>query len=134
MLEQDAGEITAQIRALGNGIGADLVFEASGSPAAVPQGLGMLRNRGLYLVPGQYSNSGGVQIEPQLITFNALHIIGSSQYSVSDVEEYLAFLQAHPELHNAILELADCYTVEEINKAFEDAKARKNIKTMLVCK
>ncbi len=56
----------------------------------------MLRNRGVYLIPGQYSNRGGITIEPQLITFRALHLIGSSQYSHRDVEEYLRFLQAHP--------------------------------------
>lgn len=121
-----------KIRELNDGIGADLVFEASGNPHAFVQGLHMLRNRGMYLVPGQYSNSGAVEIPPQLITFNALHIIGSSQYSVSDVKEYVCFLQQHPELHPLISSLATCYPVSEINRAFEDAKAGKNIKTMLI--
>lgn len=121
-----------KIRDLNDGIGADLVFEASGSPQAFVQGLHMLRNRGTYLVPGQYSNSGAVEIPPQMITFNALHIVGSSQYSVSDVKDYLRFLQQHPELHSLISSLATCYPVSEINRAFDDAKAGKNIKTILI--
>lgn len=124
--------VTDFVLAHTNGLGADLAFEASGAPAAVPQGMQMLRNRGVYLVPGQYSNSGGVNIQPQLITFKALHIIGSSQYSVCDVKDYLAFLCAHPELHDCIRALGNKYTVEQINEAFDDAKSGNNIKTMLV--
>ena len=71
-------------------------------------------------------------IAPQLITFKALHIIGSSQYSVSDVRDYLSFLLAHPELHAKIRELGNRYPLEEVNKAFLDAKSGNNIKTLLV--
>ncbi len=127
----DTDTVTQHIRSI-SGIGADVVFEASGSPKAVPQGMEMLRNRGTYLVPGQYSNSGAIEIEPQRITFNALHIIGSSQYSVSDVENYLDFLVKNPHLHDCILSLASAYKVEDINSAIDDAKLGKNIKTVLV--
>ena len=124
-------EIIAHVRQLNGGLGVDVVFEASGSPKAVPQGMQMLRNRGVYLVPGQYSNSGGVEIQPQMITFNALHIIGSSQYSICDVENYLAFLKANSQLHACIRSLARIYPVDRINDALDDAKSGKNIKTML---
>lgn len=124
--------IGEEIKAISNGLGADLVYEASGSPGAVPFGMEILRNRGVYLIPGQYSNSGGIEIQPQMITFKALHIIGSSQYSLCDVVAYTEFLADNPQLHEKIAALATCYKVEEINKAFEDAKARKNIKTLLV--
>lgn len=124
-------ELLSYIKQL-NPLGADLVFEASGSPKAVGQGLKMLRNRGVYLVPGQYSNSGKAEIDPQLITFNALHIIGSSQYSVSDVKHYIEFLQNNRQLHSCINSLCSCYKVEQINEAFDDAKSGKNIKTLLV--
>ena len=109
-----------------------MVLEASGNPAAFPQGLAMLRNRGVYLVPGQYSNSGGVMVEPQMITFKALHIIGSSQYSLSDIRRYLAFMEKHPQLHETVLSLATCYAIEDVNRALADAGAGKNVKTMLV--
>lgn len=123
--------ILSRIREI-SGIGADLVFEGSGNPAAISQGLAMLRNRGTYLIPGQYSNSGTVAISPQLITFNALRILGSSQYSMKDVKAYLAFLKAHPELHEAISALATAYPVAQANQAIEDSAAGKNIKTILV--
>jgi threonine dehydrogenase-like Zn-dependent dehydrogenase len=127
-----ADDITRHVKDLSGGIGADVVIEASGNPKAVVQGLEMLCNRGTYLVPGQYSNSGMVEIAPQMITFKALHIIGSSQYSVSDVENYLKFIQNNPQVHSCIRSLANGYRVEDINLAIEDAKLGNNIKTMLI--
>lgn len=126
-----ADAVTAAVRAL-NETGADLVFEASGSPKAIPQGMEMLRNRGVYLVPGQYSGSGKVEISPELITFRALRILGSSQYSVPDVQSYLTFLEENPHLHKEIRSLCTAYPVTEANAALADCAAGKNIKTLLV--
>ncbi len=124
--------INAKLLALSDGLGVDLAFEASGAPAAILQGMELLRNCGVYLIPGQYSNSGGVTIQPQMITFKALHMIGASQYSVCDVKDYLAFLCAHPELHDTVRALASYYPVERVNEAFADARSGQNVKTLLV--
>ena len=124
-------KIAEYIRSLNNSLGADIVFEASGNPKAIPLGMDLLRNRGVYLVPGQYSNSGGVEIQPQLITFKALNIIGSSQYSIIDVVNYTKFLEGKTELQQLILSLVSLYKIEDINTAFDDIKKQKNIKTLL---
>lgn len=129
---ESEAEITARLQAENGGLGVDLCFEASGAPAAVRQGMEILRNRGVYLIPGQYSNSGGIEIQPQMITFKALHIIGSSQYSMCDVRKYLEFLCEHKETHDTIRELGTRYSISDVNRAFDDAKARKNVKTLLV--
>lgn len=124
--------VTAALQAENGGLGVDLCFEASGAPAAVAQGLDILRNRGVYLIPGQYSESGTVAIQPQIITFKALQILGSSQYSFADVHDYVAFLEQNPDLSPAIAALGAAYPVAEVNRAFADAKAGKNIKTLLI--
>jgi len=132
-LKRDGTEaVTKRLQAENDGLGVDLCFEGSGAPAAVAQGMNILRNRGVYLIPGQYSNSGGIEIQPQMITFKALRIIGSSQYSMIDVEDYLAFLCAHKEVHSTILSLGTHYKIADVNNAFADAKAGKNVKTLLV--
>lgn len=125
-------EVIAELQKEKGGLGVDLCFEGSGARAAFPFGLSVLRNRGVYLVPGQYSARGAVEIHPEVITFKALQILGSSQYSMTDVRDYLAFLVAHPELEEVILSLATCYPIAEVNTAFADAKAGKNVKTLLV--
>ncbi len=132
-LKRDGTEnVTKRLQAENGGLGVDLCFEGSGAPAAVAQGMNILRNRGVYLIPGQYSNSGGIEIHPQMITFKALQIIGSSQYSMVDVEDYLAFLCAHKEVHSTILSLGTHYKVTDVNAAFADAEEGKNVKTLLV--
>jgi len=124
--------VTKALQAENGGLGVDLCVECSGAPAAVVQGMDILRNRGVYLVPGQYSASGEIAIQPQLITFKALHIIGSSQYSMCDVRVYLEFLQSHTALHEKIKTLGTCFKVTEINEAIAYAKSQKNVKTLLV--
>ena len=124
--------VTEIIQSENDGLGADLCFEASGAPSAVPQGMNMLRNRGMYIIPGQYSNSGGTEIQPQMITFKALRLIGSSQYSFIDVREYLDFLREHKDMQKTVLSLGTFYSISDVNKAFDDAKAGKNVKTLLV--
>lgn len=128
--ETSGEEFCAHVKELSGGLGADLVIECSGSPKAIPTGLDLLRNRGVYLVPGQYSNSGKIEISPEIITFKALRILGSSQYSIPDIQTYIDFLHKYTILHKAIRNLAAEYRVEDANKAFEDIKAGKNIKTM----
>lgn len=132
-IEKDGTDaIVNELSKENGGLGVDLCFEASGAPSAVPVGMQLLRNRGVYLIPGQYSNSGGIEIQPQMITFKALHIIGSSQYSVVDVKSYLDFLSKNPDVQKYALSVCSKYKVEETNKAFLDAKNGKNIKTLLV--
>ena len=132
-LDRDGEEdIRTKLLAENNGLGVDLCFEGSGGRTAFPFGMSILRNRGVYLVPGQYSNRGPVEIHPEMITFKALHIIGSSQYSMQDVHDYLAFLVAHREVEEKILALGTLYPLSEVNRAFADAKSGKNIKTLLV--
>ena len=124
--------VTKALQAENGGLGVDLCIECSGAPAAVVQGMNILRNRGVYLVPGQYSASGGIEIQPQMITFKALHIIGSSQYSMCDVRTYLDFLSIHTELYEKIEKLGTKFKISEINDAIAYAKSGKNVKTLLV--
>lgn len=114
---------------LNRGDGADVVIECSGEPASFAEGLALVRTRGRYLVPGQYSVAGGVNINPEQITFRALRIIGSGQYQLEDIASYLNFLQKNPDTA-AIL--AKCithrYKIDEAAKAFENATAGRSIK------
>ena len=129
---QGTDEVTRALQAENGGLGVDLCIECSGAPTAVTQGMDILRNRGVYLVPGQYSASGGIEIQPQMITFKALHIIGSSQYSMCDVRTYLDFLANHTELYERIEKLGTKFPVSQINEAIAYAKSGKNVKTLLV--
>ena len=49
-----------------------------------------------------------------------------------DLKDYLTFLEENPDLHPIIETLSSRYPVAQINEAVLDAKAGKNIKTLLV--
>lgn len=46
------------------GFGADVVFECAGVPAAIPEGLDMLRRGGTFVEAGHYTDHGEVAINP----------------------------------------------------------------------
>ena len=124
-------EIKQWAGAYQRGDGVDVVFEASGAPSAIPEGLGLVRTLGRYIVPGQYSLSGPVAINPETITFKALTVVGSSQYALADIKAYLSFLKKHPRLHRPF---ADCitnkYCVEDAVRACAEASAGKAVKAV----
>ncbi len=125
-------DAVAQVKALaaeaGRGDGADVVIETSGAVDAFAQGLELLRTRGRYFVPGQYSNRGPVAIEPQKITFRALQIIGSGQYTIKDIETYLKFLDSNKELQAIFSRMVSTYCVGDVDQAMKDAHDGKTIK------
>jgi len=47
-------------------LGADAVFECTGSPKAIPEGISMLRRGGTYVVAGHFTDVGEVSINPYL--------------------------------------------------------------------
>ncbi len=119
-------------KAMGRGDGADVVFEASGAPSAIPEGMQLVRTLGRYIVPGQYSNSGGVEIQPQVITFKAVRIIGSGQYKLSDIAAYLEFLRGRPDIQRRFAEcVTHRYSIAEANDACRTASAGACVKAVL---
>ncbi len=78
------------------GRGADVVIEASGNPAAFPEGLEMLRDGGRYVVVGQYTDAGDVSINPHRHV-NRRHatILGCWGYEFSHLHRSLAMMAAH---------------------------------------
>lgn len=117
----------------GCGNGADVVVETSGNPKAVVEGMNLTRTRGRYIVPGQYSASGPVEIQPQLITFKALQIIGSGQYKLSHIKDYLDFIAENPDIETIFARcITHKYSLSEIEQAFANASTGQSIKGVFV--
>lgn len=67
----DLGEVTDQVEraqmvrdASAHGYGADIVIEATGVLAALPEGFGLLRRGGQYVTCGHFTNVGDVPLNP----------------------------------------------------------------------
>lgn len=130
--EQRLERVQSLAAKLGRGNGADTVIEASGAPDAFPEGLDLLRTLGRYIVPGQYSSSGSIAIQPELITFKALKIIGSGQYKISDIADYLTFVKKHPKIARAFAGLIDPFPLRKVKQAVRAVASGKTLKGVLV--
>jgi threonine dehydrogenase-like Zn-dependent dehydrogenase len=59
---------------IGGGHGPDIVYEATGSARAIPEGIELVRDGGAYTICGQYTDSGTVEINPHLMNKKHLDI------------------------------------------------------------
>jgi len=62
LTDQPPEEREAAVRALTEGRGADVVIEAAGNPAAIPEGFRLLRDGGTYVVAGHYTDVGSATV------------------------------------------------------------------------
>src|SRR5262245_57090505 len=62
LTDTDPGQRSEQIQGLTGGRGVDVAIEATGNPAAIPEGLDLLRAGGTYVIAGHYTDNGPVEI------------------------------------------------------------------------
>jgi L-iditol 2-dehydrogenase len=84
------------VRARTGGRGADVVIEATGNPAAFPEGLEMMRDAGRYVVVGQYTDAGDATVNPHRHV-NRRHatILGCWGYEFTHLHRSLALMARH---------------------------------------
>ncbi len=85
------------------GHGADVVFECTGVPAAVPEGIEMTRRAGTYVVAGHYSDLGTVPINPFYITIRDLTVIGIRASAMAHWVRARPLLEAKEQLFAKVL-------------------------------
>ncbi|GAA0631615.1 zinc-binding dehydrogenase [Kutzneria viridogrisea] len=90
----DPDAVLAQVLAETGGLGADLVIECAGVPAAVSQGLRLARRGGSYLVIGQYTDAGDTTLNPHQIVHRQLDVVGSWAFTGAHLVEYVRLLPA----------------------------------------
>ncbi|MEK0098207.1 zinc-binding dehydrogenase [Streptomyces sp. A475] len=86
--------VVDEVYALTGGRGADLVIECAGAPSAVPQGIAMARRGGDYLVVGQYTDRGNVEINPHQLVYRQLSLFGSWGFTGAHLVAYVNLLPA----------------------------------------
>jgi threonine dehydrogenase-like Zn-dependent dehydrogenase len=112
------------------GRGADLVVECTGVPAAVAEGLELVRPAGTYLVLGQYTDRGPTPINPHLITRGQLRVLGSWGLGPAHVVEYASSLPGLLQRFE-VGRLVTRYPLAAANQALADAEAGRVTKAVL---
>jgi threonine dehydrogenase-like Zn-dependent dehydrogenase len=115
-----------------SGRGADVVIEASGNPAAVPEGLEMLRDAGRYVVVGQYTDAGDATLNPHR-HINRRHatILGCWGYEFTHLHRALQLMARH----NARFRWRDLitreYKLSEAGQALADMERLAVVKAVI---
>jgi L-iditol 2-dehydrogenase len=114
------------------GRGADVVIEASGNPAAVPEGLEMLRDAGRYVVVGQYTDGGDVAINPHRhINRRHAEILGCWGYEFSHLHRALALMAKHNDRFRWREMVTREYALGEAGEALADMERLAVVKAVI---
>jgi L-iditol 2-dehydrogenase len=122
-LAEDLPKIVMDLTA---GRGVDICFEAVGSPKAIEQGFGLIRDKGRLVIVGWPPATSTITISPYQIYRRELDIRGSffSPYSFQRAIQILPRLNLGPVISH-------CFDLGEIRQAFEVMKQQKGIKVLL---
>ncbi len=114
------------------GRGADVVIEASGNAAALPEGLEMLRDAGRYVVVGQYTDSGDVAINPHRhINRRHAEILGCWGYEFTHLYRSIALMAKHRERFRWRDLVTRSYGLREAGQALADMEHLAVVKAVI---
>jgi len=132
LIPLDADTANAVRRATG-GRGADVVIEASGSPAAVPQGCRLARDGGRYVVVGQYTDNGTAEINPHLdINRKHLEVRGCWGVDLSHIWRAMAALSRWGDRFPWTALISRRYGLAEAGDALAAVESRTVVKALIV--
>src|SRR5215203_5942802 len=126
-----AAERLEIVRALTHGEGADVVLEAAGAAAAVPEGLDLARDGGRYVIAGHYTDAGATSINAHhQINRKHLEIRGCWGSEVRHFLRALSILERHPNIPFRKIG-ARRYGLHQLNEALADAEAMRIPKALV---
>ncbi|MGI4791952.1 MAG: zinc-binding dehydrogenase [Janthinobacterium lividum] len=132
LIPLDDNVLSAVHRATG-GRGADVVIEASGSPSAVPQGCGLARDGGRYIIVGQYSDNGPAEINPHWdINRKHLTVQGCWGVDFSHVWRAMDVLDQFGNRFAWTDIISRRYSLEQAGAALAAVESREVVKALIV--
>ncbi len=122
----------ARVQERTGGRGADVTIEATGNPAAIPEGMRMTRDNGRYVVVGQYTDAGSVEINPHWeINRKHLEIRGCWGSDFSHFYRGIKVLAKHGEKFPYEGFITRMYRLEEMNEALADVEGLRVLKAVV---
>ena len=130
--DADAAARVGSVLELTSGRGADVTIEASGSAAAVPEGMNMTRDNGTYVVVGQYTDSGEVSVNPHLqINRKHLDLRGVWGIDYGHFHRAVRLMAKHNGRFHWRRFVSSVYSMEDAGKALDDVAARRVMKAVI---
>jgi L-iditol 2-dehydrogenase len=121
-----------EILKLTNGRGPDIIVEASGVPAAVREGMDIVRKGGRYVIIGQSSFSAEATFVPGLIMLKHLQIVGSTSATISHFYKAVQFIKNKKSRYNFANMITNKYSLNKINEGISAMMSGKEIKPVII--
>jgi threonine dehydrogenase-like Zn-dependent dehydrogenase len=118
----------ARVMELTNNRGADVVFECAGVPAAVAEGLEMVRINGRYLIAGHYGDAGTIPLNPHIINRKQITIKGAWSATNKHFLRGLNLLRKIP----VDKLVTHHFSLDEINEAVIATERQEPLKAVIV--
>lgn len=129
----DAHDRAEYVRSITGGIGAEIVIEGTGVPAAFNEGVDYLAKAGTYLIMGQTSRRS-VEIIPNDIMSKNVCILGSGSADIRHFVKALKFIEAFREKYPFGELISTKYALEEANEAMASMLQGKDLKAAIDCR
>ncbi len=117
---------------LTGGRGADTVIEASGNPAAIPEGFELLRDGGTYVIAGHYTDAGPIELNPHL-AINRKHAQVRGQWGTEfrHVLRAIRMLATHHDRLDFAQIIGGRYSLDQTEQALDDVAALRVPKAII---
>ncbi len=130
--EMDAGALVQAVRDACPVDGADAAIEVCGVPAAIPDGLRMLRKGGRYVTAGIVFPDANVTLDANLILSREITLRGVHNYHPRHLVQAFDFVRRYRGVYpfNDIVDAR--FKLDELDSAFEKAAARQVLRAAIV--
>jgi threonine dehydrogenase-like Zn-dependent dehydrogenase len=128
----DVEDRVRAVRSLTRGLGADVVVEVVGLPAAFAESLRLVRRGGRVVEFGHFTDNGTTALNPQQIVNLDVDILGSYAYPNAQVGTALAFLSRYAEVYPFEDLVTHTFGVEDTEQAIKASRDKVCVKAMVV--
>ncbi|GAA3097341.1 zinc-binding dehydrogenase [Nonomuraea salmonea] len=121
------------VRDVTGGRGADVTIEATGVPAAVPEGMRLTRDAGRYVVAGQYTDTGDATFNPHRdLNRRHLDVRGCWGSDAGHLWRGVQVLARYQRLFPWASLISGEYDLRDAQRALADVAAQRVVKALIV--
>ena len=132
VLDSNEEQRLKAVREATGGRGPDIVIEASGNPQAVIEGFKLVRDAGRFVIVGQYTDNGEVELNPHLhINKKHLEVRGCWGSDFSHVYRAMQILSRFGTRIDWSSLISKSYGLHEVEQALRDVEARTVVKAII---
>jgi L-iditol 2-dehydrogenase len=120
------------VRAATRGLGADVVVEVVGLPAAFAESLRLVRRGGKVVEFGHFTDNGTMPLNPQQLVNLDVDVLGSYAYPNAQLGTALTFLSRYAEVYPFEELVTHTFGVEHTEQAIKASRDKVCVKAMVV--